>query len=42
MPKMGEERDMFESLRWEEEIISLRDPYIPFNPPLECERSAAK
>jgi hypothetical protein len=29
---MGEERDVFKGLGWDEEIVSLADPHIPFNP----------
>ena len=39
---MGEERDMFEGLGWDKEIVSLGDPHIPFNPLLERERSVVK
>ena len=36
---MGEKRDMFDGLGWDEEIVSLEDPHIPFNPLLERERN---
>ena len=36
---MGEKRDMFDGLRWDEEIVSLEDPHIPFNPLPERERN---
>ena len=39
---MGEERDMFEGLGWDKEIVSLGDPHVPFNPSPERERSVAK
>ena len=29
---MQEKRDMFDSLGWNEEIVILEDPHIPFNP----------
>jgi len=29
---MGEERDVFKGLGWDEEIVSLVDPHIPFKP----------
>ena len=29
---MGEERDMFEGLGWDEEVVSLEKPHIPFTP----------
>jgi len=32
---MGEERDKFEGLGWDEEIVSLGDPHIPYNPSLK-------
>ena len=38
MDRMGNERDMFEGLGWDEEIHNLGDPHIPFNPSPECER----
>jgi len=36
---MGEERDMFEGLGWDEEIVSLGDPHTPFTPSLKRERN---
>jgi hypothetical protein len=36
---MGDERYMFDGLGWDEEIVSLDDPHIPFNPLPECERN---
>ena len=38
MDRMGKERDMYEGLRWDEEIENLRDPHIPFNPTPKRER----
>ena len=35
---MGNERDMFEGLEWDEEIDNLGDPHIPFNPTPNRER----
>ena len=32
MHTMGDERDMFVGLGWEEEIRSLGDSHVPFNP----------
>ena len=42
MDRMGEEKDIFEGLGWDKEIVSLGDPRVPFNPSPERERSAAK
>ena len=33
---------MFRGLGWDKEIVSLRDPYVPFNPLPKYEKSAAK
>ena len=35
---MGNERDMFEGLEWDEEIHNLENLQIPFNPTPERER----
>jgi len=40
--KEGEEMDKFEGLGWDEEIVSLGDPHVPFDPSLELERSVVK
>ena len=42
MDRMGEERDMFEGLGWDKEIVSLGDLHIPFNPSSKRERSVVK
>ena len=42
MDRMEEERNMFEGLRWNKEIVSLEDLHIPFNPSSERERSVVK
>ena len=42
MDRMGEERDMFEGLGWDKEIVSFGDPHIPFNPLSEKKRSVVK
>ena len=42
MDRMGEEKDMFEGLGWDKEIVSLGDPHIPFNPSSEREKSVVK
>ena len=42
MDRMGEERDMFEGLGWDKEVVSLGDPHIPFNPSSKRERSVVK
>ena len=39
---MEEERDIFEGVGWDKEIISLGNPHIPFNLLSERERSVVK
>ena len=36
---MEEKKDMFDGQGWDEELVSLEDSYIPFNPLPECERN---
>jgi len=34
--------DRFEGLGWDEEIVSLEDPHVPFDPSPKPERSVVK
>jgi len=38
----GEDMDRFEGLGWDEDIVSLEDPHVPFDPSSEPERSVVK
>jgi hypothetical protein len=38
MNRMGETRDMFWNLGYDDEIVNLGEPHVPFNPSSERER----